>query len=100
MIRRAITVVGEPGRSVSIGLHGLPHDQRMAQSNVARKDDDEPLEMKITAGKSITQAAVTVETDQGLRGRTGSDYVTLTRDGRAGCDSHNRTGSSIRIDRA
>lgn len=75
-----ITFVSKGGRSESMGLTDFLHSQRMAHQTSPLKMNEVPLEMKITTGKSITQAAVTWKLTKGTDVETGTDYFTLIRD--------------------
>ncbi len=76
-----ITFVGKGGRSESMGLTDFLHSQRMAHQTSPVKMNEVPLEMKITPGKSITQAAVTWKLTKGTEVETGTDYFTLIKGG-------------------
>ena len=74
-----ITFVGKGGRSESMGLTDFLHSQRMAHQTSPVRMNEVPLEMKITSGKAITQAAVTWKLTKGTESETGTDYFTLIK---------------------
>ena len=75
-----ITYVGKNGQIESMGLTDFLHSQRMAHETSPVKMTEVPLEMKIHAGKLITQAAVTWKLSKGAETNTGTDNFTLVKD--------------------
>lgn len=74
-----VTFVGKGGRTDSMGLTDFLHSQRMAHQSSPTRMNEVPLEMRITSGTSITQAAVTWKLTKGSETETGTDYFTLVK---------------------
>ena len=67
------------GKVSTEGLTDFVHGQRMSHQTAAAPMKEVPLDMKITTGKTIAQAAVKWELRKADGNKTGTDFFTLTR---------------------
>lgn len=76
-----ITIVMKDGQTSGEGLTDFLHSQRMAHEQSSEPMKEEPVQMKITTGNSIAQAAVNWKLTKGSNVSTGTDFFTLARTG-------------------
>lgn len=67
------------GNVSSEGLTDFVHGQRMSHQTATSPMKELPLDMKITCGKTVAQAAVKWELHKSDGNKTGTDFFTLTR---------------------
>ena len=67
------------GRMSNEGLTDFVHGQRMSHQTAASPMKEVPLDMKISTGKAVAQAAVKWELHKADGNKTGTDFFTLAR---------------------